>query len=140
MGAGESGRWARASPTQLVFRSIGYTGVPLPDVPFDSGRGLIRNGGGRVFNDGATLPGEYVTGCTKRGPSGVIGTNKKDSLGHGEQAARGRRLRAPQHALPQRLRGVRVRLTQSTPWSGAAGRRSTPSSAPRATTRAAHAS
>jgi ferredoxin--NADP+ reductase len=67
-------------PAQLVFRSIGYTGVPLPGVPFDPDRGLIRNDAGRVqSDDGATLPGEYVTGWIKRGPSGVIGTNKKDS-------------------------------------------------------------
>ncbi len=65
---------------ELVFRSIGYRGVPLSDVPFDEQRGLIRNEGGRVCDeDGAPLPGEYATGWIKRGPSGVIGTNKKDS-------------------------------------------------------------
>jgi ferredoxin/flavodoxin---NADP+ reductase len=67
-------------PAQLVFRSIGYRGVPMPGIPFDADRGLIRNAGGRVCGeDGAPLPGEYVTGWIKRGPSGVIGTNKKDS-------------------------------------------------------------
>jgi ferredoxin/flavodoxin---NADP+ reductase len=67
-------------PAQLVFRSIGYTGQPVGDVPFDERRGLIRNEGGRVTDvDGSHLPGEYVSGWIKRGPSGVIGTNKKDS-------------------------------------------------------------
>ncbi len=67
-------------PAQLVFRSIGYQGVPLADIPFDESRGLIRNDGGRVCDDGGALcRGEYATGWIKRGPSGVIGTNKQDS-------------------------------------------------------------
>jgi ferredoxin--NADP+ reductase len=64
----------------LVLRSIGYRGTPLPGIPFDERRGLIRNDGGRVTGDeGAPLAGEYVVGWVKRGPSGVIGTNKKDA-------------------------------------------------------------
>jgi ferredoxin--NADP+ reductase len=63
----------------LVLRSIGYRGQPLPGVPFDEGRGLIRNEGGRVTSDGGPCLGEYVVGWIKRGPSGVIGTNKKDA-------------------------------------------------------------
>jgi len=67
-------------PAQLVFRSIGYTGQPVGDIPFDERRGLIRNEGGRVTDsDGTHRVGEYVSGWIKRGPSGVIGTNKKDS-------------------------------------------------------------
>jgi ferredoxin--NADP+ reductase len=67
-------------PAQLVFRSIGYRGEALADIPFDERRGLIRNAGGRVLgDDGEPLPGEYVSGWIKRGPSGVIGTNKKDA-------------------------------------------------------------
>jgi ferredoxin--NADP+ reductase len=67
-------------PCGLVIRSIGYRGVPLGDVPFDERRGLIRNDGGRVCTeDGDPLPGEYAVGWIKRGPSGVIGTNKKDA-------------------------------------------------------------
>lgn len=65
----------------LVMRSIGYRGEPLDTIPFEPTRGLIRNDGGRVTDEGGNvLPGEYVTGWIKRGPSGVIGTNKKDSL------------------------------------------------------------
>jgi ferredoxin/flavodoxin---NADP+ reductase len=64
----------------LVFRSIGYTGRPVDDVPFDPARGLIRNDGGRVCDEaGVPHRGEYVVGWIKRGPSGVIGTNKKDA-------------------------------------------------------------
>ena len=67
-------------PAQLVFRSIGYTGQPVGDIPFDERRGLIHNEGGRVTDlDGVHQVGEYVSGWIKRGPSGVIGTNKKDS-------------------------------------------------------------
>jgi ferredoxin/flavodoxin---NADP+ reductase len=67
-------------PAQLVFRSIGYTGQPVDDVPFDESRGLIRNDGGRVIDtQGTQQIGEYVSGWIKRGPSGVIGTNKKDA-------------------------------------------------------------
>lgn len=84
---GDDGR-LRAVPTGeeeviecgLVLRSIGYRGRPLDDIPFDERRGLIRNAGGRVCGeDGEPVPGEYVVGWIKRGPSGVIGTNKKDA-------------------------------------------------------------
>jgi ferredoxin/flavodoxin---NADP+ reductase len=63
-----------------VLRSIGYRGHPIADIPFDERRGLVRNEGGRVLGeDGRPLPGEYVVGWIKRGPTGVIGTNKKDA-------------------------------------------------------------
>ena len=65
----------------LVFRSIGYTGRPLDEVPFDPARGLVRNDGGRVCDEsGVPHRGEYAVGWIKRGPSGVIGTNKKDAV------------------------------------------------------------
>jgi ferredoxin/flavodoxin---NADP+ reductase len=60
-------------PCGLVFRSVGYQGVELPGVPFDSATGTIPNEGGRVE------PGVYCAGWIKRGPTGVIGTNKKDA-------------------------------------------------------------
>jgi ferredoxin/flavodoxin---NADP+ reductase len=65
----------------LAFRAIGYRGLPLPGVPFDERGAVIRNEGGRVIDaeGGAPVPGEYVVGWIKRGPSGVIGTNKKDA-------------------------------------------------------------
>ena len=63
----------------LVFRSVGYRGVPIPSVPFDDARGVIPHEAGRVTNAGVVVPSLYVTGWIKRGPSGVIGTNKPDS-------------------------------------------------------------
>jgi ferredoxin--NADP+ reductase len=65
----------------LVFRSVGYRGVPLPGLPFDERWGVITNGGGRVTaaETGEPVPGLYVAGWIKRGPSGVIGTNKRDA-------------------------------------------------------------
>jgi ferredoxin/flavodoxin---NADP+ reductase len=64
----------------LFLRSVGYRGVALPGVPFDDGRGVIPNAEGRVLGpDGEPLPGLYCAGWIKRGPSGVIGNNKKDA-------------------------------------------------------------
>src|SRR4051794_4404140 len=62
-------------PCGLVLRSVGYQGVALPGVPFDERRGVIPNTGGRVEGAART----YAAGWIKRGPSGVIGTNKKDA-------------------------------------------------------------
>jgi ferredoxin/flavodoxin---NADP+ reductase len=65
---------------ELVIRSIGYRGTPVDDVPFDERRAVVRNDAGRVCaEDGTPHPGEYAVGWIKRGPSGVIGTNKKDA-------------------------------------------------------------
>jgi ferredoxin--NADP+ reductase len=63
-----------------VFRSVGYRGVGLPGVPFDERRGVICNDRGRVLDDsGEQVAGVYCAGWIKRGPSGIIGTNKKDA-------------------------------------------------------------
>jgi ferredoxin--NADP+ reductase len=78
----------RAVPTEereviecgIVLRSVGYRGVELPGVPFDPERATIRNETGRVHDEhGAPVAGAYCAGWVKRGPSGVIGTNKKDA-------------------------------------------------------------
>ena len=68
--------------TGLVLRSIGYKGEGLEGLPFDERRGIIPNESGRVTDPetGEQVPGQYVVGWIKRGPSGVIGTNKKDAL------------------------------------------------------------
>jgi ferredoxin--NADP+ reductase len=66
--------------TQLVLRSVGYQSVPLSGVPFDPRTYTVPNAAGRVLSSsGEPLPGEYVAGWLKRGPTGVIGTNKADA-------------------------------------------------------------
>ena len=85
--ADDSGR-VRAVPTDereviscgIVFRSVGYHGVELPGVPYDERSGTIPNADGRVLAaSGEPVPGLYCAGWIKRGPTGVIGTNKKDA-------------------------------------------------------------
>ena len=68
-------------PVGLVFRAIGYQGVPLPGIPFDAMAGVIPNEAGRIIDPrtGSPVEGEYVVGWIKRGPRGIIGTNKPDS-------------------------------------------------------------
>jgi ferredoxin--NADP+ reductase len=97
----------------LVFRSVGYQGVGLPDVPFDERRGTIANDGGRVVGQERT----YCAGWIKRGPTGIIGTNKKDATETVtrllEDVAQGRIAHKPE-ATPEALeallaeRGVRA--------------------------------
>lgn len=68
-------------PVGLVFRSVGYRGVTLPGLPFDERWGVLRNQHGRLLDSETSqpLPGLYTAGWIKRGPSGVIGTNKPDA-------------------------------------------------------------
>ncbi|MEU2461271.1 FAD-dependent oxidoreductase [Streptomyces sp. NPDC049952] len=61
---------------QLVLRAVGYRGTPLPGLPFDPVHGTVPHVAGRVVRDGRTSPGEYVAGWIKRGPTGVIGSNR----------------------------------------------------------------
>jgi ferredoxin--NADP+ reductase len=83
----EEGRFAGTGeyetiPAQMVFRSVGYQSVPLAGVPFDENTATVPNAEGRVLGpDGQPLPGEYVAGWLKRGPTGVVGTNKSDAAG-----------------------------------------------------------
>ena len=100
--AGESGRISARDTGEreelecgLVLRSIGYKGVGLEGLPFDAGAGVIPNESGRVMDpdSGEQVPGHYVVGWIKRGPSGVIGTNKKDALDTVDRALRGPRSR-----------------------------------------------
>jgi len=74
---GETFEW----PVGLVFRSVGYRGVALPDIPFREDWGVVWNEKGRVTNEsGDVMQGVYVGGWIKRGPTGVIGTNKPDAV------------------------------------------------------------
>jgi ferredoxin--NADP+ reductase len=64
----------------LVLRSVGYRAVPLPGVPFEERRFVLPNERGRVHTpDGEPLPGVYAVGWIKRGPTGILGTNKRDA-------------------------------------------------------------
>ena len=76
MGTGQT----REIAAQLVVRSVGYRGEPLPGVPYDESTGRVPHAEGRVIRDGAFSADEYVTGWIKRGPTGVIGTNKSDAV------------------------------------------------------------
>ncbi len=98
-------------PCGLVLRSVGYRGVPLPDLPFDERSGTIPNERGRI------APGVYCTGWIKRGPSGIIGTNKKDATETVDELladARAARLPTPAHSSREAIdallasRGIEV--------------------------------
>ena len=67
-------------PCGAFFRSVGYRGVPIQGVPFDEQSGTIPNKKGRVLDSGKIVPGLYTVGWIKRGPFGIIGTNKPDSV------------------------------------------------------------
>ena len=145
--ADESGR-IRAVPTDerevipcgIVLRSVGYRGTAISGVPFDEERATIRNDQGRVLDDGGVpIPGLYCAGWIKRGPSGVIGTNKKDATETVElllaDAAAG--LLPLQDGRRRRRRAVRE--GRGAGELRRAGRRSTPSSAHGARSRAGRA-
>jgi len=109
----------------LVFRAIGYRGIPLPGLPFDDGDGRIPNRDGRVVDPatGAPIPGLYVSGWIKRGPTGVIGTNKLDAAetvgSMLEDLAAGRRLQptaTTRDVIGERLEARGVRFVTYRDW------------------------
>jgi ferredoxin/flavodoxin---NADP+ reductase len=107
----------------LVLRSIGYRGNPLPGVPYDERRGLIANQGGRVTSEeGEPLSGEYAVGWIKRGPSGVIGTNKKDAadtVARVVEDAEAGRLNEPSSSDPEEIEGwLRESVPGLVTWEG----------------------
>ena len=69
-----------ALPCGIFFRSVGYHGVPISGIPFDEQNGIFPNKEGRILDKDKIIPGLYAVGWIKRGPSGVIGTNKPDSM------------------------------------------------------------
>jgi ferredoxin--NADP+ reductase len=119
----------RAKPTEdreliecgIVFRSVGYRGIPLPGVPFDEGSCTVPNDGGRVRGPDGAVPGTYCAGWIKRGPTGVIGTNKKDASETVElllEDARGERLGRgePAAAMDALLEERGVAVVTQTGW------------------------
>jgi ferredoxin--NADP+ reductase len=126
-------------PVDLVFRSVGYRGVALPGLPFDEKRGIVPNEKGRVMDSrgeamprqpgagesrGEAMPrpllGTYVSGWIKRGPSGVIGTNKPDAAETAEamleDAAAGRTLSPDREDIEPLLRERQPDLVEWTHW------------------------
>ncbi len=69
----------REVAADMVLRSIGYRGILFPGLPFDEQSGVVPNDNGRVLGGGKPVPGWYVAGWIKRGPTGVIGTNRRDA-------------------------------------------------------------
>jgi ferredoxin--NADP+ reductase len=109
-------------PVGLVFRSVGYRGVPIPGVPFHDAWGVILNDKGRVLEPDTREPrlGEYAAGWIKRGPTGVIGTNKPDAAetvaGMLEDLARGRVLAPSEPDAGAALALVRQRQPEYVSW------------------------
>lgn len=108
-------------PANLVVRSVGYRGTALEGVPFDDRRNVIPHVDGRVVEGGQPLPGVYVAGWIKRGPSGIIGTNKKDAVATVDSLladARAQILPAPGHrgGLVELLQGRGVTVVSTSGW------------------------
>jgi ferredoxin--NADP+ reductase len=75
-----TGRLETLDDIGLVFRAVGYRGIPIAGVPFDERAGHIANVDGRVSSASGVVPGEYVVGWAKRGPSGLVGANRADAM------------------------------------------------------------
>jgi len=111
-------------PVGLVFRSVGYLGTGIAGVPFDTKRGVIPNDHGRVLAEAGTVaPGEYAVGWIKRGPSGVIGTNKPDAvetvnllLADAESGALNQPVDPAREAVVRTLAGRGVRVVSWRDW------------------------
>ncbi|HEX3774095.1 MAG TPA: FAD-dependent oxidoreductase [Polyangiaceae bacterium] len=107
----------------LVFRSIGYRGVAIAGVPFDEARGVIPNQHGRILGaDGHALPGFYTAGWIKRGPTGLVGTNKSDAKETVQALLADARLLQATHApchperIVDRLRELGLRALSFADW------------------------
>jgi len=108
-------------PADLVVRSVGYRGTVLEGLPFDERRNVIPHEDGRVVADGAVMAGFYVAGWIKRGPTGIIGTNKKDAVATVESLladARAGSLPTPSRPgeLEDVLRGQGVSVVSTAGW------------------------
>lgn len=106
---------------QLIVRSVGYRGMPLPGVDVDGRTGTIPNEDGRVLREGIPVPGVYVAGWIKRGPTGIIGTNKKCAIASVEalladMAAESRDRPAAMGSVVERLQGSGVPVIDAAGW------------------------
>ena len=107
----------------LVLRAVGYRGSPIEGIPFEERRGLIPNEAGRVLGeDGRHRSGEYAVGWIKRGPSGVIWTNKKDAadtVARIVEDAKNGRLNEPTSDDPSEIEvWLRERVADLVTWEG----------------------
>lgn len=117
---GDSGR-SELIATSLVLQSIGYHGTAIAGLPFDAERGVIPNEGGRVLERGQPVPGVYVAGWIKRGPRGVIGTNRacsEQTLAAMLEDFRAGRLSAPTTSTADLDDLLRQREVDVVDWSG----------------------
>ncbi|MFI1798120.1 FAD-dependent oxidoreductase [Streptomyces sp. NPDC020379] len=106
---------------QLVLRSVGYRGVPIPGLPFDGEHGTVPHARGRVLRGGVPSPGEYVAGWIKRGPTGVIGTNRscaKETVGSLLADAEALKARRPVEDARSALRSAVREVVEWPGWLG----------------------
>jgi len=103
---------------QLVLRSVGYRGVPLEGLPFDAAAGTVPHLGGRVLREGVVAAGEYVAGWIKRGPTGVIGTNRPDAKETATSLLEDAPALAAKHLPGDPLAGLRAAGVEPVPWTG----------------------
>jgi ferredoxin--NADP+ reductase len=103
---------------QLVLRSVGYRGVPLDGLPFDAEHGTVPHRAGRVVREGRTVPGEYVAGWIKRGPTGVIGTNRPDAKETVTSLLEDASMLVRQEASDDLLTALRAEGIEPVEWAG----------------------
>lgn len=103
---------------RLVLRAVGYRGMPLPGLPFDPVRGTVPHLAGRVLRDGAPSPGEYVAGWIKRGPTGVIGSNRSCAKETVASLAEDAPLLAVRPSVPDPVAALRAYGLRPVEWDG----------------------
>ncbi|MFI1741719.1 FAD-dependent oxidoreductase [Streptomyces sioyaensis] len=103
---------------QLVLRSVGYRGTPQPGLPFDEVTGTVPHLAGRVLRDGAPLPGVYVAGWIKRGPTGVIGTNRPCAKETASSLLADAPMLAERHTAADPVAALARAGQQPVPWPG----------------------
>ncbi|MEU9404322.1 FAD-dependent oxidoreductase [Streptomyces sp. NPDC048281] len=103
---------------QLVLRSVGYRGVPLDGLPFDEESGTVPHEAGRVLDGCFGVPGDYVAGWIKRGPTGVIGTNRPDAKETVTSLLEDAPLLLRREVAPDPVAALRSAGIEPVPWTG----------------------